>query len=285
MTYAPTYNRLYNFTNYQTANPATPLPGAQVDAELSQIKVTLDAMLQNLALIQRNDGALGNSTVGPNQISTALTLGFTFRGTWAMATNYVANDGVFYGYKFYKALLSNLSAALTPDLDTTNWLMVADFTGSPIATAIAAANTATTQAGTATTQAGIATTQAGIATTQAGNALTSANNAAASQAAMAFVSGKNRILNGEHDFDSVNAGASGTAIAYATDQWKYASSLATKGTWGQNLNASSWLAALPFNNYLGFRSNNASRFFLFSGLGVLPPLLGLCFAILPMVSG
>ena len=69
MTTAPTYNRLYNFTNFQTLNPTTPLPASQLDAELNQIKITLDAILQNLALIQKSDGTLANGTVGANQLT------------------------------------------------------------------------------------------------------------------------------------------------------------------------------------------------------------------------
>jgi hypothetical protein len=51
-----------------------------VTGVLSQIKVTLDAMLQNTALIQRSDGALANGSVGQAQLSTSLSIGFTFRG-------------------------------------------------------------------------------------------------------------------------------------------------------------------------------------------------------------
>jgi hypothetical protein len=70
VTYAPTYNRLYNFSNFQAVNPTTPLPASQVDAELSQIKITLDAILQNLALIQKSDGTLQNGIVGNAQLTS-----------------------------------------------------------------------------------------------------------------------------------------------------------------------------------------------------------------------
>ena len=57
------YNRQYSFRAYQTANPDDPLPGDKVDIELNAIKVTLDGLRTNIALIQRDDGELANGIV------------------------------------------------------------------------------------------------------------------------------------------------------------------------------------------------------------------------------
>lgn len=124
---APPYNRQYNFTNYQSVNPATPLPAAQVDAELNQIKVTLDAMLQNTALIQRSDGALANRSVGSAQLASGLAAGFNFRGAWTLGASYNVADAVFYAGKFYFCLVQNV-AVVTPDINTADWQLGADFT-------------------------------------------------------------------------------------------------------------------------------------------------------------
>ena len=58
-----TYNRQYNFTDFQTASPNTPLPAVQVDAELNTAKLTLDDLNNNIGLIQRDDGKLRNNSV------------------------------------------------------------------------------------------------------------------------------------------------------------------------------------------------------------------------------
>jgi hypothetical protein len=67
---------------------------------------------------------------------------------------------------------------------------------------------------------------------------------------------KNRIINGAMVIDQRNAGASSTAQnSYTVDRWKYVAAQASKGTWGQNLNAITPPAG--FTNYLGFQSSSA----------------------------
>jgi len=66
---------------------------------------------------------------------------------------------------------------------------------------------------------------------------------------------KNRLINGAMIFDVRNGGASGTAVGYTIDRWYFGANLATKGTWGQNLNS----VAMPPNQtaYLGFQSSSS----------------------------
>lgn len=52
------YGPNFNFTDFQAASPANPLPGFRVDAELAHLEETLVGVLANLALIQRDDGLL-----------------------------------------------------------------------------------------------------------------------------------------------------------------------------------------------------------------------------------
>ena len=68
----PTYNRQFSFQNQQSLTPADPLPADELDSELNSIKLTLDATLANLGLIQRDDGELGNETVGVDQLKPEL---------------------------------------------------------------------------------------------------------------------------------------------------------------------------------------------------------------------
>ena len=183
MTTAPTYNRVYNFTNYQASNPATPLPASQVDAELSAIKITLDATLQNLSLIQKSDGTLANNIVGTAQLSTVGSFGFNFRGPWATGVTYAQGDGAFYNYIFYVANLPHVAGVTTPNNDATNWRVGADFTGSNLALAqaqaAAAAASAVTASGWSTTASGYATNAANSATAASGYATNAANSATA----------------------------------------------------------------------------------------------------------
>jgi len=67
---------------------------------------------------------------------------------------------------------------------------------------------------------------------------------------------RNRIINGAMMIDQRNAGASGTTTnVYTVDRWQYGASQASKGTWGQNLNAVT--PPLGFSNYLGFQSSSS----------------------------
>ena len=123
------YNRAYSFTAFQQATPTTPLPGDKVDLELNGVKITLDQLLANLALIQRDDGALKNGIVTKESLASSLSIGFTFRGIWASGVNYIVGDGVSKGSKFYICQVANTSAPSNdPTIDLDTWSLAADFT-------------------------------------------------------------------------------------------------------------------------------------------------------------
>jgi hypothetical protein len=121
------YDRQASFTTIQQEFPTDPLPGDDVDAELNAIKQTLDEILNNLALIQRDDGAIANDSVGLDQLSGEVTIGFDAPEHWAAATVYAEFDSVFYAQKFYVCNTAHTSAsAFSTDVD--NWDEIADFT-------------------------------------------------------------------------------------------------------------------------------------------------------------
>lgn len=68
MAQPPEYVRQYSFISFQTSNPTTPLPANQLELELNEIKETLDALNNNIGLIQRDDGEVANDTIGPDQL-------------------------------------------------------------------------------------------------------------------------------------------------------------------------------------------------------------------------
>ncbi|MBB3980103.1 hypothetical protein GGQ64_005350 [Rhizobium azooxidifex] len=116
------YNRAFNFANQQALTPATPVPANQVEAELNRVKRTTDEIIDNIGLIQRDDGALMNQTVGYDQLQPSLSVGFTLKGYWAAGSDYRTADGVVYDDKFYRAMVTHTSTtANRPDVDTATW--------------------------------------------------------------------------------------------------------------------------------------------------------------------
>lgn len=112
----------YNFSGFQSVSPNTPLPGTQVDIQFAALEETTAELVAAIKDVRRSDGALKNQSVGPDQLSPALSLGFTNRGAWADATAYSTGDGVVYGTTFYSARSSHTSSVATrPDTDATTW--------------------------------------------------------------------------------------------------------------------------------------------------------------------
>lgn len=131
------YDRQFNFQNQQALTPDEPNPGAQLDNEYNSIKVTLDEILANLELIQRDDGALANQSVGRAQLHSSIQLGFGAPTVWENNTNYTADfDTVFHEAKFYTCVESHLSdpspSGFANDLNAGYWEEIADFTAAQV---------------------------------------------------------------------------------------------------------------------------------------------------------
>ena len=67
------YNPAYNFSDFQADSPTSPLPADKLDIELNNIQTTLDGVLTNLLLIQRDDGGIANASVGLDQLKSEVT--------------------------------------------------------------------------------------------------------------------------------------------------------------------------------------------------------------------
>lgn len=123
------YERFASFTSLQRADPTGVTPGTSLDVEFNSVKQTLDETLSNLALIQRDDGALRNGIVTQYSLSPSLSLGFTFRGAWGTGVAYAVADGVSRGSRFYICRVAHTSASgNAPDLDSVTWELSADLT-------------------------------------------------------------------------------------------------------------------------------------------------------------
>jgi hypothetical protein len=57
------YDRQYNFTSYQTANPSAPLPGQKVDQELNAVLSAVNDTQSRLGEIQADDGTIRTSAL------------------------------------------------------------------------------------------------------------------------------------------------------------------------------------------------------------------------------
>lgn len=188
------YQRGYSFSGFQATNPAKPLPGPALDAELENVELSIDGTISNLALLQRSDGALRNGIVTNDALAPDLQTGIAPAVPWSAGIQYVVGDVVFSYTAFYRCVVAHISTDFATDLAAGKWTVSADLT--PIVTdAIAARDAAEAAAATATTQAGIATTGASTATTQAGAATAAAAAAsddadtAATQAGIATTGG------------------------------------------------------------------------------------------------
>ncbi len=137
MTQPTAYDRQYDFQAFQTATPSDPLPAAQIAAEYNAIKLTIDELLANLALIQRDDTAIINNSIGFDQLKSEVSTGVNPATGWLTSTAYAIGDMVFDTLKLYRCLISHTSGTFATDLTAVKWLLVEDFT----ATANSAATT------------------------------------------------------------------------------------------------------------------------------------------------
>ena len=151
-----TYNRQTSFSNYQAQNPDNPLPGNTLDAELNAVKVTLDEVLENLALIQRDDGALANESVGLDQLSEEIEVGWQAPEVWVTATDYVVGNTVFHGSAFYRVLEDHTAGTFATDLAADKLELIVNLASLTLAAASGIAVTPTGGIASTTVQAALA---------------------------------------------------------------------------------------------------------------------------------
>lgn len=139
------YERLYNLASEQSGNTLQPVSGAHLDDEFNAVMLTLDQVLTNLALIQRDDGEIANGAVGVAALSAdvlaLLSSGGAVEGTWVTATTYEVNDIVEESGIVYFCLVEHVSGTFATDLAAERWVALTSSTpadGSITATKLAA---------------------------------------------------------------------------------------------------------------------------------------------------
>jgi len=124
------YTRQYNFTNFTTLNPTTPQPGVQIDTEFNAVKSTIDQILTNLALIQRDDTGLANQTVGYRQLKPEISLPLASYGPWDWETGetYEVRELIWYtDNKLYVCLVAHTAGVFATDLAAGRWQVLVDY--------------------------------------------------------------------------------------------------------------------------------------------------------------
>lgn len=125
----PAYDRLYNLTEYAAAHTAAPYDASQHDAEFDAIEQSIDGLISNRTLIQKDDGSVRNGVVGLDALSTAVlglitAAGGTIKGSWLTGTAYVAKDVVANGTGTYICATAHTAGTFATDLAAAKWVLL-----------------------------------------------------------------------------------------------------------------------------------------------------------------
>jgi hypothetical protein len=221
MSQPPAYSRSFSFSNFMATSPSLPIPGTQVDLELNSVKATLDATLTNLARIQRDDGQLANASVGTDQLSSQVVLGFNAPTVWVTATAYAANSSmVFNGSGYYRCLVTHTSGVFATDLAAAKWQLVVNLAAIPL---VAANQIAVTPSGSLTTD-----VQGSLQALDTGKAALSHTQAAST---ISDSTAAGRALLTATDVAAQNALLGTTALGFQTGDIKETATLVLQSGW------------------------------------------------------
>lgn len=121
----------YDFVGWQISRPTRPLPADKLESEFEAVADTLDQVLANLALIQRDDGDVANQTIGYDQLTadlrSALLLGVAEPSQWVAGATYENRATVFVATKLYRAYSKHTAAStFNSDLLAGKWEELTD---------------------------------------------------------------------------------------------------------------------------------------------------------------
>jgi hypothetical protein len=117
------YSPVHSFVS--DASTLANFPGQSLDIEFQGVKTTTDQIRANLKLIQRDDGALANASVGFDQLSPALqTNGLMAAQAWVTGTTYPVGVSVLQSNKLYRCLVVHTSGVFATDLAAGDWQFI-----------------------------------------------------------------------------------------------------------------------------------------------------------------
>jgi hypothetical protein len=155
------YSPVHSFVSDSATVPN--FPGQALDVEFNAVKATTDQIRANIALIQRDDGAIANNSITYDQLSVALqTAGLQPATLWIVATTYQAGANVIQSANLYRALVAHTSGVFATDLAAGKWVLVGNLVAGPTG----AAGPANTLAIGTVTTGSVAATITGVAPNQ-----------------------------------------------------------------------------------------------------------------------
>ncbi|MEY9506913.1 hypothetical protein ABIE87_006471 [Bradyrhizobium diazoefficiens] len=130
MSQPPPYTPAHSFVS--DSSTLANFPGQALDVEFNDIKTTTDAIRANLALIQRDDGALANNSITYDQLSVALqTAGLQPATLWIVGFTYPVGYNVIQSANLYRCLIAHTSGTFATDLAAGKWLLVTSLAAGP----------------------------------------------------------------------------------------------------------------------------------------------------------
>lgn len=138
------YDKSVDFSEYQAGHTSTPFNGADLDAELVAIETNLTGINDNLAMIQRDDGALKNQSVNPETLSASVLALITSGSItinaagvpWLTGTVYSALNIVTNGTTCYLCAVAHTAGTFATDLAAGKWAVLGNSSPTFPATAI-----------------------------------------------------------------------------------------------------------------------------------------------------
>ena len=103
-------------------------PGQQLDVDLANLKLAVDALNDFIRGLSRSDGRLANGSVTRDTLGADILLGIAPPEPWQAGKVYRTPDSVFEGNRFYLALQEHTSSVFADDLASGRWVVLADFT-------------------------------------------------------------------------------------------------------------------------------------------------------------
>lgn len=123
MAQPPPYVPATSFISYQAQQSW--FPGQQLDAEFNNLDTIIGDIEANLALIQRDDGALANGSVTFSSLSPTLqTAGLAPLTVWASGLQYAVPQCVVEGFSIYQCAIGHTSGVFSTDLANGDWTQI-----------------------------------------------------------------------------------------------------------------------------------------------------------------
>jgi hypothetical protein len=119
------YDPAHSFVSDEGSDPT--FPGSEIDIELAAIQDTLDEVLANLELIQRDDGDVANETIGYDQLAPEVLAGGVYPlSAWDDGVEYNVYQVVVEDDALYRCEEAHTSGVFATDLAAGKWSLLAE---------------------------------------------------------------------------------------------------------------------------------------------------------------